>query len=143
MSTSRTQTAFAPPTDGHSEDPAVKVGRLGYVAFATPDVARLTDYYTKTLAFAVVEESPSQVFLTTTSDHHCVVIDRAEAVAGRTYVGYEISGSLDDAEKRLDAIGLTAERRTDISPGTPDVLVLEEPGTGVAMHLYESQTESG
>ena len=143
MSTSRTQTAFAPPTDGHHEDPAVKVGRLGYVAFSTPDVARLTDYYTKTLGFARVEESPTEVFLPTTSDHHCVVIEKAETVAGRTYVGYEISGSLDDAEIRLKDRGLTTERRTDISPGTPDVLVLEEPGTGIPLHLYEAQTDSG
>ena len=140
---SRTQTAFAPPTDGMAADPAVRVGRLGYVAFTTPDVARLTEYYTKTLGFALVDESPTQVFLATGADHHCVVIDKAESIAGRTYVGYEINGSLDDAKTRLAAVGLKAERRTDIGPGTPDVLVLEEPETGVPMHLYESQTPSG
>lgn len=134
-----TQTAFGPPTNGMAADPAVRVGRLGYVAFNTPDVARLTEYYTKTLGFALVEESSSQVFLTTGSDHHCVVINKAESVAGRVYVGYEVSGSLDDAGKRLAAAGLRGERRTDIGPGTPDVLVLEEPETGIAMHLYEAQ----
>lgn len=125
------------------QESPVRVARLGYVSFATPDVARLTEHYTKILGFAVVDESPQQVFLTTGPDHHCVVIDKAEAVDARSTVGYEIHESLDDAERRLKEAGLVGERRTDIGPGTPDVLVLEEPATGASLHFYTEQTGSG
>ncbi|HJY69483.1 MAG TPA: VOC family protein, partial [Streptosporangiaceae bacterium] len=53
---------------------AVNVTRLGYVAFETPDVDRLVEYYTKILDFTVVDRSPEGAFLTTGFDHHCVVI---------------------------------------------------------------------
>jgi len=80
---------------------AVNVTRLGYVAFETPDVDRLVEYYTKILDFTVVDRSPEGAFLTTGFDHHCVVITRAAATKGRTATGYEISEPLDDAERRL------------------------------------------
>ncbi|MBA3842611.1 MAG: VOC family protein, partial [Actinobacteria bacterium] len=123
--------------------PAVRVARLGYVGFSSPDVARLLEYYTNVLDFELVENSPSRAFLTTGFDHHCVVIEKAEAMSGRTFVGFEVHGSLDDAAKRLTDRGYEIERRTDVGPGTPDVLVLLEPATGTPLHLYESQLESG
>jgi catechol-2,3-dioxygenase len=124
-------------------DPAVKVAKIGYIGFQTPDVARLTEYYEKVMGFAVVEESPSQVFLTTGADHHSVVIDKAETAVGRSFVGWEVHGTLDEAQQRLHDLGFDVERRSDIAPGTPDVLVLEEPLSGVPLHLYEAQADSG
>jgi catechol 2,3-dioxygenase-like lactoylglutathione lyase family enzyme len=128
---------------GLHADPAVRVAKLGYVGFRTADVARLLHYYTTVLDFELVEESPTQAFLTTGFDHHCVVVDRSETPTARTFVGYEVHGTLDDAEKRLRERGYTGERRTDIGPGTPDVLVIAEPGSGTPLHLYETQVESG
>ena len=122
---------------------AVNVTKLGYVAFETPDVDRLIEYYTKILDFTVVETSPDGAFLTTGFDHHCVVITRAAAAKGRTVTGYEISEPLADAERRLRDAGYQVERRTDIGPGTPDVLVLAEPTTGIPMHLMTAQEPSG
>lgn len=121
----------------------LRVARLGHVTFETPDVARLTEYYTKVLGFALVEENPRQVFLTTGADrHHCVVIEKAEVARGRTIVGYEIAESVADAHRRLRGAGIEAERCTDVGPGTPEVLVLTEPETGAALHLYEDQSPS-
>ena len=54
-------------------EPAVRVSKLGYVQFTTPDVARLVDYYTKVLDFELVEQAPDGAFLTTGFDHHSVV----------------------------------------------------------------------
>lgn len=123
-------------------EPAVRVSKLGYVQFSTPDVARLTHYYTKVLDFELVESACDAAFLTTGFDHHSVVITRGDTRA-RSAVGYEIRDSLADAEHRLRAAGYHVERRGDIGPGTPDVLVLVEPSTGVPLHLYESQQVSG
>lgn len=119
-------------------DPAARVSKLGHVGFRSPDPARLVEYYSTVLRFEVVERTPQATFLSTGPDHHCVVIEPGPTQA-RVTVGYELAGTVTDAERRLRAAGYDCSRRTDIAPGTPDVLVLTEPGTGVALHLYQGQ----
>jgi hypothetical protein len=46
---------------------------------------------------------------------------------GRSVVGYEIWEDLDHAQRRLGDAGYDVQRRSDIGPGTPDVLVLMSP----------------
>lgn len=123
-------------------DPAVRVSKLGYVGFETPDLDRMIDYYAKVLDFHVEDRSAEGAFLATGADHHCVVLTKGGARA-RTSVGYEIWESLGDAQRRLQEAGYEVERRSDIGPGTPDVLVLDEPGTATALHLFTAQERSG
>ena len=122
--------------------PAIRVSKLGYVGFETPDVERLVEYYTKVLDFALVDGAPEGAFLTTGTDHHCVVVTRGDTRA-RAVVGYEIWEDLDSAQQRLKEAGYETQRRSDIGPGTPDVLVLGEPGTGTPLHLMTAQDPSG
>ena len=122
--------------------PAIRVSKLGYVGFETPDVERLVEYYTKVLDFALVDSAPEGAFLTTGTDHHCVVVTRGDTRA-RAVVGYEIWEDLDSAQQRLKEAGYETQRRSDIGPGTPDVLVLGEPGTGTPLHLMTAQDPSG
>ncbi len=122
--------------------PAIRVSKLGYVGFETPDVARLVEYYTKVLDFALVDSAPEGAFLTTGTDHHCVVVTRGGTRA-RAVVGYEIWEDLDAAQQRLKDAGYDTQRRSDVGPGTPDVLVLEEPSTGTPLHLMTAQNPSG
>ena len=122
--------------------PAIRVSKLGYVGFETPDVERLVEYYTKVLDFALVDSAPEGAFLTTGTDHHCVVVTRGDTRA-RAVVGYEIWEDLDSAQQRLTEAGYETQRRSDIGPGTPDVLVLDEPGTGTPLHLMTAQDPSG
>lgn len=121
---------------------AVRVSKLGYVGFETPDVARLTEYYTKVLDFQLVEQTAQEAFLTTGTDHHCVVLKQGQA-RGRTAVGYEVWEDLDAAQRRLKEAGYDSERRSDIGPGTPDVLVVDEAETGTPLHLITTQDPSG
>ncbi|MGI8415480.1 MAG: VOC family protein [Nakamurella sp.] len=131
-------------TDPRQREPAIRVSKLGYIGFETPDVDRLVDYYTTVLDFAVVERSPEGAFLTTGADHHCVVITKADATAkARACVGYEIAEPLADAERRLSDAGYDVQRRSDIGPGTPDALVLIEPDTDTPLHLFAGQEASG
>ncbi|MTD56882.1 VOC family protein [Amycolatopsis pithecellobii] len=129
-------------TDPNAQ-PAVRVSKLSYVGFETPDVDRLAEYYNRVLEFELVDSSPNGAFLTTGPDHHCVVLTKKEASRGRAVVGYEIWEDLDSAQQRLKDAGYETQRRSDIGPGTPDVLVLEEPNTGVPLHLITSQDPSG
>ncbi|WP_213576604.1 VOC family protein [Rhodococcus sp. USK13] len=123
-------------------EPAAPVSKLGYVTFDTPDVERMVWYYTQVLDFETVEQSADAAFLTTGADHHCVVIKKGQKKA-RSAVGYEVWGSLTDAQQRLKNAGYEAQRRSDIAPGTPDVVVMTEPGTGIELHLIEGQDPSG
>lgn len=120
----------------------IRVSKLGYVGFETPDVERMTEYYTKVLDFSLVERSAHGAFLTTGVDHHCVVLTKGGAKA-RSVVGYEVWEDLDSARQRLTDAGYRSERRSDIGPGTPDVLVLDEPETGTPLHLIAAQDPSG
>ncbi|MFC8385008.1 VOC family protein [Nocardia sp. NPDC057272] len=119
-------------------DPAVRVSKLSYVEFRTPDLDRMVEYYTKVLDFNLVEQTAQSAFITTGSDHHCVVLTKGDSAA-RTNVGYEIWEELGDAQRRLRDAGYDVERRSDIAPGTPDVLVLTEPTTGIDLHLFADQ----
>lgn len=120
----------------------MNVSKLGYVEFRTEDVDRLVDYYTRVLDFVEIDRAADQVFLTPSFDHHAVIITKGEAKP-RTTVGWEVFEDLPDAEHRIRAAGYQVERRSDLAPSTPDVLVLDEPMTGTKIHLYDRQTRSG
>lgn len=123
--------------------PPVTVSKIGYVGFATPDIDRMLDYYTRVLDFVLVERTGTQAFLTTGFDHHAVVLTEAPDSVAREFVGYEVWGDLADAARRLTDAGFPVELRSDFAPSTPRVLILKEPGTDVPVHLYESQAPSG
>lgn len=120
----------------------ISVSKLGYVEFESPDVDTMVDYYTRVLDFTLVERPDSEAYLTTSFDHHAVVIKKGD-VRGRSAVGYEIFEDLGSALGRLKDAGYEAERRSDISPSTPDVIILEEPMTKVPIHLFDQQSGSG
>ena len=84
--------------------PPVSVSKLAIYELATGDVARLVEYYEDALGLALVERTADAAYLTTSSDHHCVVV-RAGEPDGRARLGFEIHGSLDEAGERLRAAG--------------------------------------
>lgn len=128
---------------GRSAAPsAVSVSKLGYLGIETPDVDRMVDYYTRVLDFVLVDSSPDRAFLTTGFDHHCLVVEKGQGTP-RSFVGYELWQDLGDAQTRLKEAGYEVDRRSDIGPATPDVLILREPDTGTPLHLYEGQGPSG
>ncbi|WP_051792659.1 VOC family protein [Amycolatopsis jejuensis] len=121
----------------------LNVSKIGYVGFETPDVDRMVEHYTKVLDFVLVERNADQAFLTTNFEHHAVVIERAAAARARSYVGYELREDLDYAGEQLRGAGYAVDRRHDLAPSTPDVVVVREPGSEVPIHLYDGQSGSG
>lgn len=117
----------------------VHVAKIGYVGFETPDVGRMVEHYTRALEFVPVDSGPDAAYLTTTFDHHSVVLHRAATARARAFVGFQIAEDLTDAARRLTDAGHPVQRRTDIAPATPDVLVVEEPTTATALHLFDGQ----
>ncbi|HWH26415.1 MAG TPA: VOC family protein [Pseudolysinimonas sp.] len=123
-------------------EPAVSVRKVGYAGFETPDLDRLTEYYTKVLDFALVEKTATEAYLTTNSDHHSIVLRQGEQRA-RSFVGYEIDGDLKTAQQRLKAAGYEAEYRSDAAFASPEMLVVREAGTGVPLELYSAERPGG
>jgi len=121
----------------------VHVSKIGYVGLETPDLDRLVEHYTQALQFVVVDSGPAAAFLTTTFNHHSLVIEHAQIKRSRALVGFEVAGDLSSAERRLKDAGYPVERRSDLAPYSPDVLILEEPTTGTPLQLFDAQSGSG
>ena len=120
----------------------VRPRRLTFVEVHTEDVERLTHYYEDSLGLVCTERAPDAAYLTTASDHHCVVIRRG-APDGRAAVGFAVEGSLQETAARLTEVGVQAQARTDPAPGITADLVIAEPGTGTPLSLMESMAPSG
>ena len=121
--------------------PPVDVSRLAAYEVHTPDLERMVDYYEHSLGLVVTERSAETAYLTTASDHHCVVVRRGEA-DGRAALTFELSRSLDETAERLESAGLSVERQTDPDPGVAAALVVTELGTGTPLSLVEGQAPS-
>lgn len=122
----------------NTQDPTVRVNTLGYVAFDTPDLPRLTEYYQNALGFILVEATEDEAFLSIDGTHHTVALRKSDTATGRTRVGYRIDQPVEDAQRRLRAEGYEVELRSDVSPTETSVARLIEPQTGIPIHLYDS-----
>ena len=85
------------------------------------------------------------------ADHRYSIHEQADAVeqiwsqlgiTGCRLVAHDYGATV-EAQRRIGDAGYELSRRSDVAPGTPDVLVLDEPGTGIPLHLYRSQSRSG
>jgi catechol-2,3-dioxygenase len=121
---------------------AAPVSKFGFFEVRTPDVERLVNYYEQALGLAVTARAGSATYLTTGSDHHCVVVADGEP-DGRARLGFQLAGPLDEADAGLTASGIAHQRLTDPEPGIAAALAIEEPSTGMPILLYESQADSG
>jgi len=120
---------------------ATPVSKFGFFEVRTRDVEGLADYYEKGLGLAATERSDSAVYLTTGSDHHCVVVAKGEP-NGRARLGFELGCDLDEATKRLTAARVGNRRLTDPEPGIADAIEIDEAVTGTPIVLYTRQSQS-
>jgi catechol 2,3-dioxygenase-like lactoylglutathione lyase family enzyme len=59
----------------------ITVRRMGHASFPTPDIARMTEYYTTVLGLAVVDRTADATWLACPGDRHSVVLRAASAKA--------------------------------------------------------------
>ena len=108
---------------------AAPVSKFGFFEVRTSEVERLADYYEEALGLAVTERSDAAVYLTTGSDHHCVVVAEGEP-DGRARLGFELEVGLDEAADALTAAGIENRRLTNPEPGITDAIEIHEAVTG-------------
>jgi catechol-2,3-dioxygenase len=120
----------------------VSPARLAVYEVHTPDVERLVHYYADSLGLVAVDRSDGAVYLTTSSDHHCVVVRHGEPDA-RAGLGFEIHDGLEETARRLADAGIDADRRSDPEPGIAADLLISEHATGTPLSLFEGQAASG
>jgi catechol 2,3-dioxygenase-like lactoylglutathione lyase family enzyme len=115
-----------------------RIVAIGHLALTSPDVDRLTAYYTDVLGFEVTARADG-AYLTPDVVHHAVTLLPGEE-PGLDRLAFRIEGSLDDAARDLQAAGVKAERRSDAEPGIADLLEIADLD-GNRLQLYAQTQE--
>jgi len=87
-----------------------KVFQLGYVALATPDLARAKDHYLETIGLIETEEARGEVYLSVGYEHHNIVLHRADKKS-LLHLGFQLKPEIDLKDFAQEALnyGVRAE----------------------------------
>lgn len=121
------------------------VRTIGHATFATPDIQRLTDYYTDVIGLRLTERTRDRAYLASADHHHSIVLDQAQA-AQCTGLAFQLAAGTDLAEsmRRLAEIGVNSELETDHEPGIARSLRLTDPkGTSITVFAERETTTQG
>ena len=105
----------------------IKVNRIVYGAFETPDLEGQIDHYTKIMGLTLVAKEADAAYLSTSSDHHTVVLRKgAEAKCGA--IGFQLAPGTDlgDYSRQIEAHGIKTERRSDPQPNIKEAVIFED-----------------
>lgn len=105
----------------------IKVNRIVYAAFETPDLEAQIGHYTKVMGLTLVERDGDTVYLSTSGDHHTVVL-RKGSEAKCDALGFQLPAGTDlgDYARQIEGHGIGTERRSDAQPGIKDALIFND-----------------
>ena len=105
------------------------VKKIGYAAFETSDVHRLSEYYQEVLGFAVQAQARDMVFLSCPLDHHSVVLKKGPG-PDCTQLGLEVASDddLSELRRRIESRGITVSEATDPAPSVARRISFAGPG---------------
>ncbi|MBX9847097.1 MAG: VOC family protein [Xanthobacteraceae bacterium] len=114
----------------------IDVLRAGHATFATPDLDRLTDYYSEVLGFIVAERDSNRVFLATRTGLEAVCLERGDR-ADLARLSFQVAPDADFSAyaRALSEHGIKSELRNGISPGAARALVFTDI-KGTVIELY-------
>lgn len=121
----------------------IKVNRIVYGAFQTPDLEGQIDHYTKVMGLTEVECGNGAAYLSTSGDHQTVVL-RKGPDAKCDAIGFQLAPGtdLDAYAKQIEAHGLKTIRQSDPQPGIRDAVVFED-SKGTKMEVFVDAAPSG
>jgi catechol 2,3-dioxygenase-like lactoylglutathione lyase family enzyme len=111
------------------------VFRLAYVDLITPSLDEARSYYDGVLGATTVEQGGETAFLSLGLDHHNLSLRKGDR-AGLGAIGLQVGPDEDmaDLQRRIEAMGFKAARKSDARPGVPDMLEIADVG-GHTFHL--------
>jgi catechol 2,3-dioxygenase-like lactoylglutathione lyase family enzyme len=120
-----------------------RVNRIVYAAFDTPDLNAQVDHYTKVMGLTLTERDGGTAFLSTSGDHHTVVLQQGNSAAC-TSLGFQLPLGTDLAAyaKEIEGHGIRTERRSDPAPGISDLIVFADP-KGTTIETFVDAAPAG
>jgi len=121
----------------------MRVHRLAYAAFETPDLEAQVDHHTRVLGLALVERSGDTAYLSAGVDHHTVVM-RKGSHARCAALGFQVAIGTDlkDYDRQVASAGLSVDRRSDSQRGIPDLVAFADP-KGTQIEVFAEHTAVG
>ncbi len=105
----------------------IQVRRLGHATFSTPDLDGQVAYYSGVLGLQLIERDKDRAFLACRTGLEAIGLERGTEVALKRLAFQVAPGSDFPALARaLSDLGIKSERRSGISPGVADALVLTD-----------------
>lgn len=121
----------------------INVKRIGHATFETPDLDRQIDYYTEILGLVLAEKENGRAYLATKLGDLVVQLERgAEPRCARISFQVAPETDLDEIRRGLEAEGVRAEPRNDVSPGIPRVMAFEDP-KGTTIEIFATAKPVG
>ncbi|MBF9234859.1 VOC family protein [Microvirga sp. BT350] len=123
----------------------IRVDRIAYAAFETPDLAAQTDHYERVMGLKLVERDTDTAYLTAGVDHHTVILRRGDA--GRCVaLGFQVPPGTDlgDYATQIGKHGIATARRSDSQPNIRDLVAFEDnKGTRIEVFAEHEPVPNG
>jgi catechol 2,3-dioxygenase-like lactoylglutathione lyase family enzyme len=123
----------------------IRVDRIAYAAFETPDLAAQIDHYERVMGLTLVGRDADAAYLTTGIDHHTVVLRRGNA-ARCVALGFQVAPGTDLGAyaAQIEKHGLSTARRTDSQPNIRDLVAFEDnKGTRIEVFAEHEAIANG
>ncbi|MEP9379568.1 VOC family protein [Aquabacter sp. CN5-332] len=113
----------------------IRINRLAFAAFASPDTEQLADYYAQVIGLSETSRARGTIHLASPLGETCVLLSHGDATACQA-LAFETSAEtpLCDLAKWLDGHGIASELRSDPHPDIAAVLAFRDyNGTGIEL----------
>jgi catechol 2,3-dioxygenase-like lactoylglutathione lyase family enzyme len=114
----------------------INVRRLGHATLTTPDLDRAIEYYNEVLGLNVVARDRNSAVLATKVGLEAIALQRGE-IAELQRLSFQVAPGthLKDCIKALSAHGITAQMRSEISPGVKQAISFKD-NKGTDIDIY-------
>jgi catechol 2,3-dioxygenase-like lactoylglutathione lyase family enzyme len=124
----------------------IQVRRVGHATLTTPNLDRAIEYYNEVLGLNVVARDKNSAVLATKVGLEAIALVRGEE-AGLARLAFQVAPGTDlnDCIKELSKHGISASRRSEISPGVRDSITFKDnKGTDIDLYAeYEFAADNG
>ena len=121
----------------------IGINRIAYVALETPDVDGQVDHCTRVLGLTLVDRDANAAYLSTSVDHHTLVLRRAKE-ARCVALGFQVAAGtdLDAYARQIGQHQIKTKRLSDSQPGIPDLVAFPD-SKGTQIEVFSEHQPAG